>query len=259
MTPEQKDWFRFGESPYFAMFRAGLAGIPFNELSAHLVSLCIPIREKDIRSYEEGRFKSCVHTKSFDPVLPSRFPSKKRAIDEPFESLPMFVNGWNGCDRRWFPCSQDNLPMQKWGYSASYTPELYTRSHAVAMSPCGFVGQNMYMQPFVVLDIDGVGHGVRDEQVIEFGRRYSNKTECWESPDKPGSFHLYFKTRRVVPVMHFPFAKLDVMGNSVNAAVYTKRKESNLLPRMELTPQVWQDIRAYVTRREEERKCRSTI
>ena len=35
MTPEQKDWFRFGESPYFAMFRAGLAGIPFNELSAH--------------------------------------------------------------------------------------------------------------------------------------------------------------------------------------------------------------------------------
>ena len=45
--------------------------------------------------------------------------------------------------------------MQKWGWSKDYTPELYTRADARALSPCGWVGQNMLYQRFIVLDANG--------------------------------------------------------------------------------------------------------
>jgi hypothetical protein len=66
-----------------------------------------------------------------------------------------------------------------------------------------------------------------------------------EDPAKPGSFHLYFKTDRLIPVRHFPWAKLDLMGNAVNAAVYFKNKVGNGLPMMQLDERVWQAMMNY--------------
>lgn len=143
--------------------------------------------------------------------------------------------------------------MQKWGYSDGYSPTLYEREQAQALSPIGWVGQNIYAQPFIVFDIDGVGHGERDEQVIEFGNRYRNTTETWENPAKPGSFHLYFQTDHQIPISHFAYAKLDLMGNQKNAAVYTKDKVSNGIPRAPLTEDIWQSLQHYLSVRLEQR------
>lgn len=254
------DWrslFAKGESPYFAMFRSGFMGVPLSVAVAECDRKGIPLRSKDIESWNDGNFKrSLGHSDGsvLNPVL--RQPRTAAVLTSGtvgFDDFDRYPEGWMGSERRWFPCSEDNRPLQRWGYKDGFVPTLYTRDQAIALAPTGWVGQNMYAQPMVVLDIDGVGHGEMDEKVIEFGNRFKNHTQCWEYWAKPGSFHLYFKTDRIVPISHFPYAKLDLMGNETNAAVYTKNKTSNGLPMAELTKDVWDEIMAYVRKRREER------
>lgn len=102
------------------------------------------------------------------------------------------------------------------------------------------------------MDIDGRGHGADDPAVIEFGRQFSSTTFTMEDPDKPGSFHLYFKTDRIIPVRHFGWAKLDLMGNSVNAAVYLKNKKHNGLQMRELDENIWNTMMEYQKKRKEQ-------
>ena len=140
--------------------------------------------------------------------------------------------------------------MQKWGWGKKedgsiFEPELRVRADAKALSPCGWVGQNMLYQRFIVMDIDGRGHGQDDLQVIEFGNLFKDETFSVEDPMKPGSFHLYFETDRLIPVRHFTWAKLDLMGNAVNAAVYFKNKIGNEVPMMKLDDEVWNLMMEY--------------
>lgn len=251
------DWrnlFAFGESPYFAMYRCGLNGIPLDDVLDHLRQLNIPVREKDIRNYNDGSFKrSFVRPQSnFNPTI-KKPTAAQQVMQSKLSDLKKLPDGWKGTDKRWFPCSWDNKPMMKWGYSKDYIPSLYTRDAAIALSDCGYVGQNMYAQPFIVIDIDGEGHGTFDERTIAWGEKYRNITECWSHPSKPGSFHLYFSTPHIVPISHFPYAHIDLMGNQTNAAVYTKVKQSNGINRLMLTDDIWNDLKTYVNMRKEER------
>ena len=257
------DWrnlFAFGESPYFAMYRCGLNGVPLEEVLDHLQTLGIAVREKDIRNYNDGCFKrSFVRPASnFNPKLKSsmRMPAANKVLTSRLSDFQTYPRGWKGTDKRWFPCSRENKPIQKWGYSKDYIPSLYTRDAAMAMSDCGYVGQNMYAQTFIVIDIDGEGHGTIDKDTIAWGSKYRNITECWSHPSKPGSFHLYFNTDRVIPISHFPYAHIDLMGNETNAAVYTKIKQSNGINRLELTEDIWKDFQSYILKRKEERDAR---
>ena len=174
-------------------------------------------------------------------------------LDMKLSEFDQWPSGWSETYRRWFPCHETGLPMYRWGYSEDYTPKLYDRETAQSLSPVGWVGQNMIYQPFIVLDIDGVDHGERDDQVIEFGERWRDYTETWENPQKPGSFHLYLATSSIIPITHFPYAKLDLMGNQKNAAVYTKNKVSNGKPRAKLTEEIWEDMKQYVKARKQQR------
>ena len=97
----------------------------------------------------------------------------------------------------------------------------------------------------VIFDIDGVGHGTVDEQVIKFGDQFRDQNMVVEDPKKVGSFHIYFRTNRLIPVKHFPKAKLDLMGNAVNAAVYFKNKVWNEIEPAELTPEIWNKMQLY--------------
>lgn len=135
--------------------------------------------------------------------------------------------------------------MIQWGWKPNFEPNLMLRKDAEAISPVHWVGQNMLYQNFIVMDIDGVGHGTRDEAVITFGSMFREMTMTLEDPAKPGSFHLYFMTDRLIPVKHFPHAKLDLMGNAVNAAVYFKNKVSNGMSPAMLTSQVWDAMQRY--------------
>lgn len=241
-------------SPYFDMFRCGYYGVPLEDCINKCMANNIVLRQKDIESWEDGMFK---REMKFSGVDVNRI--ERRQITEtgvPFieaklSDFPLLPPGWKGTNKRFFPCTQDNRPMQKWGWSREHTPALYNKEDAKALSPCGWVGQNMLYQKFIVMDIDGRGHGEDDLQVIEFGRLFSDKTLTMEDPAKPGSFHLYFETDRLIPVRHFPWAKLDLMGNAVNAAVYLKNKVSNGLPMLQLTDSIWEAMMAYQKKRKE--------
>lgn len=244
------EMFQPNQSPYFAMFRAGKMGIPIEKVVTRLSQVGIPIRKKDVVNWQNGVFAYQMQT---NPT----FKAQVRTVGVPanktkLSDYPMFPQSWVSTKIRYFPCTADNKPMQKWGWSRDYSPQLYELKVARALSPCGWVGQNMLYQRFVVVDIDGRGHGEDDQQVINFGNRYKHATLCMEDPTKLGSFHLYFATDRILPVRHYPWAKLDFMGNAVNAAVYLKNKKSNKLPMKQLTEEIWQDVQSYQQDRKKE-------
>ena len=258
MAEKEFDWktlFAPGESPYFAMFRCGCMGIAIDDCLSLCNTLGIPHRQKDMRAWEDGNWNSRISrpTSVLNPMMRQGYEQITPIAESTLADFKLWPDGWSGTTRRWFPCNEQNLPMQKWGYSEEYTPNLYDREQAQALSPIGWVGQNLYAQPFIVIDIDGVGHGCIDEQVIEFGNKYRNFTETWENPAKAGSFHLYFATDRQIPISHFPYAKLDLMGNQKNAAVYTKDKVSNGMPRAQLNEGFWSDLKAYLSTRRQQR------
>lgn len=238
-----------GQSPYMAMYTAGIKGIPFEDVYSYLQKINVHIRNKDITQWRNGFFKHQMRSSdlSLNPSPPNvnailKGPSIE---DVKFYELPMFPSNWEGTEQRFFPCSKENVPLIRWGWKPDFCPELYDKSSAKALSPCGWIGQNMLYQKFIVVDIDGVGHGVVDEKTIEFGNRFKKYTLCYEDPKKPGSFHLYFKTNRIIPVKHFPHAKIDLMGNAVNAAVYFKNKLPNGKEPELLTEDIWNELIEY--------------
>ena len=240
-------------SPYYGMFNCGYYGVPLDDCLAKCRRNGIAIRKKDLVSYNDGVFKRGIGT-----VIRNGVQINVADIEPgvPFDQMklsdfPLFPAGWIGTERRFFPCTQENRPMQKWGWSKEYSPELYTRADAKALSPCGWVGQNMLYQRFIVIDIDGRGHGQDDLSTIEFGNLFKDSTFTMEDPKKPGSFHLYFETDRLIPVRHFPWAKIDLMGNAVNAAVYFKNKIWNGVPMRKLDENVWQSLMVYQKKRKE--------
>ena len=240
-------------SPYYGMYHCGYYGVPIEDCIAKCQRNGIAIRKKDLDSYNDGVFKrgmgqvvrggQLVNVQDIQPGIP--FEQMKLG------DFPKFPIGWVGTERRFFPCTEDNRPMQKWGWSKNFSPELYTRADAKALSPCGWVGQNMLYQKFIVFDIDGRGHGCDDLEVIEFGNQFRDQTFTVEDPKKPGSFHLYFETDRLIPVRHFGWAKLDLMGNAVNAAVYFKNKIGNGVPMMKLNEDIWNAMMFYQMDRKE--------
>jgi hypothetical protein len=259
-----------GQSPYFGMFRAGRLGYTIEEVTSHCTMLGIPLRAKDIQSWQDGAFKNQVSQAIFEqrlaekrkqpgsrinptsrmtdaPVnLPSLRLANKPSFDEAkLTDFPKLPDGWKGCERRFFPCTPDNRPMMQWGWRPGFEPNLMLRYDAEALSPVHWVGQNMLYQNFIVMDIDGVGHGTVDKQVIMFGNQFRDMTLTLEDPKKKGSFHLYFMTDRLIPVKHFGHAKLDLMGNAVNAAVYFKNKISNGIEPAKLTSQIWDAMQRY--------------
>ena len=245
-----------GGSPYYDMYQCGFYGVDLQDCIDKCKRNGIALRKKDIRNYNNGVFNS---TMSYVIGNKGSLVNVEPRIDYDnlrFKDFPMLPIGWKGTEKRFFPCTQDNKPMCQWGWKkrkdgSVFAPELYTRADARALSPCGWVGQNMLYQKFIVLDIDGRGHGADDLEVIAFGNQFRNSTFTLEDPAKPGSFHLYFETDRLLPVRHFTWAKLDFMGNAVNAAVYFKNKVGNGLPMMKFDDEVWQAVMQYQKKRKE--------
>lgn len=247
------DQFNSG-SPYYGMFHCGYYGVPLEDCIAKCQRNGIAIRKKDLDAYSDGAFKRGSRGLHVDDM--TRQVIAQRKVVAPIENMrlqdfPRFPVSWIPTERRFFPCTQENKPMQKWGWSRDYNPSLMTRGEAEAISPCRWVGQNMLYQRMIVLDIDGRGHGADDLDVISFGNLFKDETFCTEDPAKPGSFHLYFSTDRLIPVRHFIWAKLDLMGNTVNAAVYLKNKVGNGVPMIRLTEEIWHMIMQYQIGRKE--------
>lgn len=243
-----------GGSPYFDMFACGYYGVLLEDCLAKCQRNAIPVRMKDVEAWEDGFFKHEMESFGHSSTPPRRQTTTEAGIpveEAKLEDFPLLPQGWKGTRKRFFPCSADNKPLQKWGWTADFTPNLYLQKDAKALSPVGWVGQNMLYQPFIVIDIDGAGHGEEDALTIEFGRMFENYTMKMEATEKPGSFHLYFETNRLLPVQHYPHAKIDFMGNAVNAAVYLKNKVTNGVKMAPLTEEVWKLLQEYQRSRKE--------
>jgi len=241
-------------SPYYGMYHCGYYGVPIEDCLAKCQRNNIMVRKKDIEAYNDGAFKRGSCGMQVNPMIRQAVMQREAAI--PFDQMklsdfPRLPINWVSPSRRFFPCTQDNRPMMKWGWSKDYKPKLMTRKEAEALSPCRWVGQNILYQRFIVLDIDGRGHGADDLDVIEFGSFFKDETFSVEDPMKPGSFHLYFETDRLIPVRHFGWAKIDLMGNAVNAAVYFKNKIGNNVPMMKLDEEIWHMVMQYQKQRKE--------
>ncbi len=129
-----------GQSPYFGMFRAGRLGYSIEEVTSHCTMMGIPLRAKDIQSWQDGAFKNQVANAIFEQRLAesrakpgSRINPNGRAVTMPtnvsmtrltdkpsfdgvrLTDLPLLPDGWHGCERRFFPCTGDNRPMMQWG------------------------------------------------------------------------------------------------------------------------------------------------
>lgn len=252
MDEKVNELIRPNQSPYFAMYTLGRMNVPIEVISKRAYDVGVCLREKDVENWKRGYFNKQME----DPmrvVSLSSMDCYRRPHIEDMElcSFPEWPSEWVSTSYRFFPCSTDNIPLMKWGWSASHFPKLYDMASAKALSPCGWVGQNMIGQRFIVIDIDGVGHGVIDRETIAWGLQWKDRTLCFEDPAKPGSFHLYFSTDRILPIKHFPWAKIDLLGNSKNAAVYLKNKVPNKLPMMQLDEQVWNSLMDYQAKRKE--------
>lgn len=241
-----------GESPYLAMFQAGVLAIPLEDVLNKLASVGIQPREKDIANWANGYYRGHVQTRiESNPLNPKLIRIFDDFETKKLSEYPQYPIQWTPPSKRFIPCNQEGKPMVAWGYKENFTPQLYTREEALEISPCNWIGQNMLYQRFIVVDIDGTGHGVTDESTIRFGEYFKQYTLTFEDPNKPGSFHLYFHTDRIVPVKHFPHAKIDMMGNAVNAAVYFKNKQPNGKQMAELTDEIFEAIKAYQKKRKE--------
>lgn len=247
-----------GGSPYYSMYHCGYYGVPIEKCLEKCQRNGIAVRKKDIQSYNDGVFKRGMgyivknnQLVDVSQAIASLPLDKARLTD-----FPLMPIGWTGSERRFFPCTKDNKPMGKWGWAKKpdgsvYVPKLYTRVDAQALSPCGWVGHNLLYQRFIVMDIDGRGHGNEDLEVIAFGNQFRDYTFTVEDPAKPGSFHLYFETDRLIPIRHFVWAKLDLMGNAANAAVYFKNKVGNGVPMAKLDDNIWHAMMEYQKKRKE--------
>lgn len=249
---ELRKLFHPGESPYMSMYIAGLKGIPLDDVANYLRSIGTYIRDKDVKQWHNGyRKNNSKPTPSLNPFYTTVQQQDDNFHKTRLKDFPQYPSSWKPLAKRFFPCNENNTPMVRWGWKQDNAPALMTYSQAKEMSPCGWIGQNMLYQKFIVLDIDGVGHGEIDYSTIAFGELFKNKTLTFEDPNKKGSFHLYFYTDRIIPVKHFNHAKIDLMGNAVNAAVYFKNKQSNNIPIAELTEDIWSAIMAYQINRKE--------
>lgn len=252
-----RELFYPGESPYMNMYVAGLKGIPLEAITSYLQLIGVGIRQKDVDQWSRGSMKhvsfSSSMKNSINP-MPARtnIQITPKAKEIKFSDLKEFPANWNPPIKRFFPCSKENKPLVKWGWKkGDQSPDLYDYETAKSLSPCGWIGQNMLYQRYIVIDIDGVGHGTIDQATINFGNMFKYSTLTTEDPEKRGSFHLYFRTNKIIPIKHFPHAKIDLMGNAVNAAVYFKNKQSNHLKMMDLTEEIWDTLMTYQKSRKE--------
>lgn len=230
----------------YKFFLCGTQGHPLNKLQDYLNTHNMTMTLTQKQAYTDGLFK-------FKLPTALSITTHLHYSTTHFHDFYWMPQTWTGTTRRFFACSKNNTPLTRWGYVAPdpitntsfFDPNLLPLTDATCLSPVRWVGQNTYLQPFVVLDVDGVGHGCVDTDTIRFGEQFKNKTLTYEDPTKPGSFHLYFKTNRLIPTQHFPHAKLDLIGNNTNAAVYFKNKVSNHKPMLDLNAYIYNEIQKY--------------
>lgn len=234
-------------SIYFWMYTQGLRQIPYEEVEIALRDAGKIIREKDHDNYWNGYHNSVLyHGDPFSIPMPdkpqrNKYPSLSSFELNSLASMPPIKN-------RWVPCNSDNKPLIKWSKGCM--------THADAMARRGYqyMAENLKGTDRIVIDFD-IEHGdKRDEGLADFAAMFldTNKYCCFVRMDgeKIASMHLMFSTDLLIPTMHFPEAKIDILGNANNQLRYFKNKQWNRVKATPLNETEWNLIMNYLMTKE---------
>ena len=251
---------RYDESIYFDMYTWGLKHIPLCEIESACSSVGKAIRRKDYENYWRGWQNSDIASDTRD-IFATRKPIGVPYDDfvlrkwedypvHPYAGMPDLVD-------KWVPCSKDNKPLVPW------SDQRMSKIDASCYPGSVYLGENMRGCQTIVIDCDGDHELPLDMRTISFLRKYTGYTHTLDKPKRieeyegyedsgltiPASFHLTFKVDRIVPTMHWKWCHIDVVGNEKNSLRYLKNKVWNGLEPAPMTPEIWEEIKAYVKRR----------
>lgn len=253
-------------SIYYWMYTQGLRHTPLVDIEFACRVAGKDIRPKDYENYWNGWYRSTLYTcgdkgedmwtlsrKRHEPKL-SFFDTPYDAYeDNPLVGLPEIRN-------RYVACNAQNKPLWAW------KNECKTLVDAKCMTRCVYLAENLKGTNLIVFDCDG-DHDPEhlDGESIAFFSRYRDMTHClskkksiceYEGYERtgmrePASYHLTFTTGKIIPTRHFLKAHVDLLGNQKNQLRYFKTKEWNGLQPAPMTPEIWEDIKRYLKKREE--------
>ncbi len=242
------------ESIYFWMYEQGLKHVDLHEIELACLNADKYIRQKDYENYWNGYYRSDLYCgPGRDDIWMLKKHRDLAATTKVFEQLSYFeypVHPYAGMpevNNRWVPCNNDNKPMIKWGNGCM------TLADCVAYPGQKYLAENLKGTQMLVIDCDGNHGDPWDWDTIEFLGKFKDITHCIK---KPGfmispSFHLTFRTDRIIPTMHFPYAHIDIVGNRRNSLRYWKNKEWNGKEPVYMTSDIWDVLRDYIKARKE--------
>lgn len=241
-----------GESIYLWMYKQGVSGTNMNYLLEQLRLNNKPIRQKDIENYMRGlsNHKSSsmfnVRTNDYYGMGYSDYPEHPNLIGPDIT-------------KRWVPCSASGMPLIKWSEGCM------SKIDAMCMLNSKSLAENLRATRMIVIDCDGDhAEGMLDFDTIRFLSKYMTKTHCLMKPKTteqygldvpkelrniPASFHLTFYVTKIIPTMHFPHCHIDIVGNRANSLRYLKNKVWNNLPPIQMTDEIWDDIKGFIQER----------
>lgn len=246
-------------SIYFWMYTQGLRHIPIQDIYRALHAAGKEIRQKDMDNYWNGWYNSSLYSGAgqvsvFDLCTSVPAHAMRPVKWEDFPTTP-FKEPLPEVQNRWVPCSKENKPLIQWGNGCMSMADAKAYTNQV------YLAENTKGTRQVIFDCDGDHNEELDLETIMFLWKYHDMTHCLMKPkalreypdgpdsDIPASFHLTFRTDRVIPTMHFPSACIDVIGNEKNSLRYWKNKKWNGLQPAPMTEEVWDDIMAYIETR----------
>lgn len=248
-------------SIYFWMFTQGLKQVPLDSILAACNLAGKDVRSKDIDNYWNGWYKSGL--KKHRSILEfGHVPQSKDYFIKDYKSYPIHpFLGQPEIQNRFIPTYSNGMPLIQWKDGCL---DAWTAMHFAGGT---YVSENLQGTKTIVIDIDGDHGGELDMETIDFGYLFTDTHtlfkpkhipdyegyEAWKSEwNKSASFHLTFRVDRLIPTMHFPKAHIDILGNQKNTLRCYKNKVWNKKEPIDMTPDIWDMIKAYIRKREEE-------
>ena len=244
------------DSIYFWMYEQGLKHIDLHSIELACWSVGKDIRPKDYENYWNGFHRSDLYCgPGSDDIWMLKRHREIKSESKQFEELAYYdypVHPYTGMPEvknRWVPCSIDNKPMIKWSQGCM------TMADCVAYPSQKYLAENLKGTQMIVIDCDGNHDDPWDYETINFLSKFQNTTHCIWKPasvmEASPSFHLTFRTDRIIPTMHFPYAHIDIVGNRRNSLRYWKNKKWNGVQPIYMTTGRWNELRDYIRYRKE--------
>ena len=234
-------------SLYHWMYKQGLKHVKLDDIEDAVKLDGRTLRPKDIQNYWNGWYNRTLYREDNPWCLKKEVKYKSITETVAFDELEKnSLFGYPDIENRFVPCNQDNKPMIKWSQGCM------TRADAECYPGCVYLAENMKGTSYIVIDCDGDHGDELDAETITFLGQWLDKTHAMIKPGGiPVSFHLMFKTDKLIRTRHFPEAHIDVLGNEKNQLRYIKNKKWNGKEPAVLTGEIWNELMEFVNRRRE--------